>query len=252
MFVYENITGYKIVNLNKEDCIREIEDWIIKDKTQKYFVCANPHSLPVARNDRLFDKAIKEADLVIPDGVGIVIASKILAGKIKERITGYDVFWNLSMELNKRGGYKYFFLGSTEDNLNKIRNKMKHDFPAIEVAGTYSPPFKLEFSEDDNKKMIEAINAVSPDVLWVGMTAPKQEKWIYMNKDKLNVKLMGPVGAVFDFYSGNVKRSHPWFQKHGLEWLPRLLRQPHRLWRRNFISNPVFLMRVMRYKLMAK
>ena len=88
--------------------------------------------------------------------------------------------------------------------------------------------------------MIGAVNRAGPDVLWVGMTAPKQEKWIYENRDKLHVKLIAAVGAVFDFYTGNVKRSHPWFLEHGLEWLPRLLQEPRRLWRRTFISAPVF------------
>ena len=109
---------------------------------------------------------------------------------------------------------------------------MNHDFPNIKVT-THSPPFKPEFSEEDNRQMIEAINQASPDVLWVGMTAPKQEKWIYQNKDKLNVKFIGAIGAVFDFYAGTVKRSSPWFQKHGLEWLPRLLQEPRLLWYRN-------------------
>jgi len=93
--------------------------------------------------------------------------------------------------------------------------------------------------------MIEAVNRAGPDVLWVGMTAPKQEKWIHQNKDKLNVKFIGAVGAVFDFYAGNVKRSHPWFQEHGLEWLPRLLQEPRRLWRRTFVSAPLFLCMVL-------
>ena len=93
--------------------------------------------------------------------------------------------------------------------------------------------------------MIEAVTRVAPDVLWVGMTAPKQEKWIYNNKEKLNVKFIAAVGAVFDFYTGNVKRSHPWFQRLGLEWLPRLLRQPGRLWNRTLISAPGFLYRIM-------
>jgi N-acetylglucosaminyldiphosphoundecaprenol N-acetyl-beta-D-mannosaminyltransferase len=151
----------------------------------------------------------------------------------------------LSAALNKEKGRRYFFLGSTEKNLIKIKEKMNEDYPNITVAGTYSPPFKPEFSEEENQLMIDAIIRARPDVLWVGMTAPKQEKWIFQNKDKLNVKFIGAIGAVFDFYSGNVKRSHPFFQKLGLEWLPRLLRQPRRLWRRNFISNPLFLLRVM-------
>ena len=97
--------------------------------------------------------------------------------------------------------------------------------------------------------MIEAVNTAKPDVLWVGMTAPKQEKWIYQNRDKLDVKFIGAIGAVFDFYAGTVKRPHPIFQKMGLEWLPRLCSEPRRLWRRNFVSNPLFMLRVIKARL---
>jgi len=210
----------------------------------KYLVCANPHSLEVALKDPLFDQAIKSADFAVPDGIGIVMASRILGGSIRERITGMDIFLGLSRELHRAGGFRYFFLGSIPETLEKIKAKMAVDFPNISVAGTYSPPYKPAFTEEDNRKMIEAVNTAKPDVLWVGMTAPKQEKWVYQNREKLNVKFIGPIGAVFDFYTGNVKRSHPAFQKLGLEWLPRFIRNPRRLWRRNFISNPRFLFRV--------
>ncbi|PMP69544.1 MAG: glycosyltransferase [Thermodesulfovibrio aggregans] len=211
---------------------------------QKYFVCANPHSLEVARTDSLFREAIEKADLVVPDGIGIVLASKILGGSIRRRITGYDIFYGVSKELNKKKSYFYFVLGSTEKALQKIRERMEKDFPNIRIVGTYSPPFKSEFSEEENRLILEMINKVKPDVLWVGMTAPKQEKWIYKNKDKLDVKFLGPIGAVFDFYAGIKKRPHPVFQKMGLEWFVRFLMEPYRLWRRNIVSNPKFLLRI--------
>jgi N-acetylglucosaminyldiphosphoundecaprenol N-acetyl-beta-D-mannosaminyltransferase len=117
------------------------------------------------------------------------------------------------------------------------------------VAGTFSPPYKPEFSPAELDMMIAAINAVRPDVLWVGMTAPKQEKWIYQNRHRLQVKFIGAVGAVFDFYTGRVKRSHPIFQNLGLEWLPRLLQEPRRLWRRMGVSAPIFIWHVLKAKI---
>jgi N-acetylglucosaminyldiphosphoundecaprenol N-acetyl-beta-D-mannosaminyltransferase len=240
----ERILNYSISTNSADTCISDIVAWIENGNGGKYFVCANPHSLEVARKDAAFDLAIRNADLIVPDGIGIVIASKILGGAIRERVTGTDIFLGLSCVLNKETRFSYFFLGSTDDNLKKIEEKMKRDFPGITVAGTYSPPFKPEFSDEDNRLMRDAVNRANPDLLWVGMTAPKQEKWIYQNRDRLNVKFIGAIGAVFDFYTGSVKRSHPAFRKMGLEWLPRLLRQPRRLWRRNFVSNPSFLARV--------
>jgi N-acetylglucosaminyldiphosphoundecaprenol N-acetyl-beta-D-mannosaminyltransferase len=245
----ELIMQYQITTTNSTSCITNIINWINEKKSAKYFVCANPHSLIEAEDDPLFTEAMKKADLITPDGIGIVIASKILGGTIRKRITGSDVFAGLMFALNQRNGYRVFFLGSTEETLTKIRRKTRQDFPNIAEIGTFSPPFKSKFSEEDNRQMIEAINRFKPHVLWVGMTAPKQEKWIYQNKDKIDVNFIGAIGAVFDFYVGNVKRSHPFFLKTGLEWLPRLIQEPRRLWRRNFISNPKFLFWVIKSRL---
>lgn len=179
---------------------------------------------------------------------GTPLASKLLGGQIHDRITGSDVFWGLNQRLNARGGCSCFFLGSTEDTLRQITTRMARDYPNIRVAGVYAPPFKAEFSPDDDDAMLAAINTARPDVLWVGMTAPKQEKWIDRHQDRLDVKFSAAVGAVFDFYSGRVKRSHPVFQRLGLEWLPRLLQQPRRLWPRMGISAPIFLWHVLRQR----
>ncbi len=249
MLETEEVIGYPVVTDDREKCIEEIVLWLESDKGSKYFVCANPHSLVTAEDDPLFMDAIRTADLITPDGVGILIASRIIGGNIKDRITGSDVFRELSVSLNKKGGFSYFFLGSTDSILKRIKDKLARDYPNIEFAGSFSPPYKSQFSDEDSRVMIGAVNVAKPDILWVGMTAPKQEKWIYENRDKLGVKFIGAIGAVFDFYTGNVKRSHPFFLKTGLEWLPRLLQEPRRLWRRNFVSNPRFLLRVIRQRL---
>lgn len=247
----ENILGYAVTSQPRAEVIGQIGRWIAEKSGPRVLACANPHSLEVARRDAYFDRALKDADILVPDGVGIVIASGILGGTIRQRITGSDVFLGVSGLLNHDAArkYRYFFLGSTEQNLIKIKEKLNAEFQNIIVAGTYSPPFKSEFSEDDNSLMVDAINRAAPDVLWVGMTAPKQEKWIHQNKYQLNVKFISAIGAVFDFYTGNVKRSHPLFQKLGLEWLPRLLREPRRLWYRNVVSNPSFLLRIIKCRL---
>ena len=125
---------------------------------------------------------------------------------------------------------------------------MAREFPLIEVCGTFSPLFASEFSEAESSMMCDKVNAARPDVLWVGMTAPKQEKWIYQNRQCLNVPLIGAIGAVFDFYAGTKKRAPEWVCKLGLEWLPRLLREPRRLFRRNFVSTPSFLLLVLKEK----
>lgn len=146
--------------------------------------------------------------------------------------------------MNEECGMSVFFLGSTEENLGIIRQNMARDYPNIKIVGVYSPPFSDVYSTEDLARIEGYINSVKPDVLWVGMTAPKQEKWIMSNISRLDVHFVGAIGAVFDFYTGKVKRTSPLIQRMGLEWLPRLIRQPKRLWKRMFISAPIFVWNV--------
>jgi N-acetylglucosaminyldiphosphoundecaprenol N-acetyl-beta-D-mannosaminyltransferase len=243
----EQIIGYDVIVQSTQICVEQIRCWLETGVKGKVFVCANPHSFVIAKTDPLFRESLQSANLLTPDGTGIVLASKIKGGKIRERVTGPDIFEYLSKELNSKANdrYSYFFLGATNETLLTMKAKMAKDYPFINFAGSFSPPFKPRFNDEDNRKMIEVINRANPDILWVGMTAPKQEKWIYLNKSKLNVKFIGAIGAAFDFYSGNVKRPHPLFQKIGLEWLSRLIKEPKRLFKRNFISTPIFLMMVL-------
>ncbi|MFH1602639.1 MAG: WecB/TagA/CpsF family glycosyltransferase, partial [Pseudomonadota bacterium] len=245
----EDILGFRITTKSQEACLREILFWIEGKANAKYFACLNPHSIEIARRDEAFAAALRDADLSLPDGVGILIASRILGGNIRKRITGSDIFWGLNRALEQRGGSSVFFLGSTPETLEKIVARMGQEYPRVRIAGVYSPPFREVFSAEENAAMVSAINAARADVLWVGMTAPKQEKWVRQHCDRLDVRLIGPVGAVFDFFTGRVQRSSPLFQRLGLEWLPRLLQEPRRLWRRNFVSNPSFLLRVIRARL---
>jgi N-acetylglucosaminyldiphosphoundecaprenol N-acetyl-beta-D-mannosaminyltransferase len=245
----ENILGWPVSTMTLTDCLRQIESWLIGQARARYFVCANPHSLEVARDDAEFSRSIMGAGLVIPDGIGIVLASRIFGGCIHQRVTGSEIFSGVSKFMNQRGDMSCFFLGSSDHVLAKISARMKVDYPRIRVVGTYSPPFKAFFQDEDDRRMVEAVNRARPDVLWVGMTAPKQEKWIARNRGKLDVPFIGAVGAVFDFYGGTVRRSHPFVNRLGLEWLARMLRQPRRLWRRNIISNPIFMARVITERL---
>ncbi len=199
----------------------------------------NPHSYIMARKDAQFREALQLADILIPDGVGIQLAAKVLEGRRIEKIAGSDLHEVIISSLNKRGG-SCFYLGSSNETLLKIRERLSAEHPAVRVA-TYSPPFRELFSDEENAAMISAVNSFMPDVLFVGMTAPKQEKWVHEHRDKLSVPLICPVGAVFDFYAGTVQRSGQFWIRMGLEWLPRLLREPGRLWKRNFISTPLFL-----------
>ncbi|NVN94335.1 MAG: WecB/TagA/CpsF family glycosyltransferase [Bacteroidetes bacterium] len=207
----------------------------------------NPHSYYVAKNDAIFKKSLQTANILLPDGSGIVWATRILLGVKIKRIAGADIHLQLLEKANNEN-LNVFYLGSSENTLSKIKNRIKTEFPNIKVS-SYSPPFKPEFSENDNKLIIEAINSFKPDILFVGMTAPKQEKWVLQNKERLKIHIISSIGAVFDFYSGNVKRSSQFWINIGLEGLPRFFREPRRLWKRLFISFPLFFVDVFKTKL---
>lgn len=208
----------------------------------------NAHSYNTAQENEAFAEALSKGDYLIPDGASIIKACRWLKAKKqpKERIAGWDLFIFEMQRLEgrcKRADVrcKVMFLGSSEKVLALIRKRAAVDYPHLEVI-TYSPPFKPEFSDEDNQAMIGAINHADPDLLWIGMTAPKQEKWAYQHWDELNIHChCGTVGAVFDFYAGTVRRAPISWQRHSLEWLYRLLMEPRRMWRRYIIGNAKFL-----------
>ena len=207
----------------------------------------NAHSYNTALKDSLFAEALTKGDVLIPDGASVVMACRWLKAKSQptERIAGWDLFVHEMDRLNRKGG-TCFFMGSSEKVLELIRKRAAVDYPNIKVE-TYSPPYKPEFSEEDNKGIIEAINKANPDLLWIGMTAPKQEKWTYTHWKELDIHChVGNIGAVFDFFAGTVERAPLWWQEHGLEWLYRLLKEPKRMWRRYIIGNTLFLKNVLK------
>lgn len=249
----EDILGYRVETLSVDRCADEVFSVVCgraaSQRDCTWLACLNPHSYAVALNDAAFVAALRDAEWLVPDGAGVVMASRLLGGRITERVTGSAIFRALLERMNGAGGMSVFFLGASEETLALIRARMAKEFPRVRVAGTYSPPFKEVYTNAENDAMVDAINVANPDVLWVGLTAPKQEKWLHDHRARLQVRFAGAVGAVFDFFAGKVVRSHAVFQRLGLEWLPRLVREPRRLWRRTFVSAPVFVWHVVRSKL---
>lgn len=208
----------------------------------------NAHSFNVAQKDDLFAEALMKGDFLIPDGASIVKACGWLKAKSRpsERIAGWDLFEFEMKRLNSKDEKKrVMFMGSSEMVLEKIKERAAIDYPNLEVV-TYSPPYKTEFSEDDDALITGAINRANPDLLWIGMTAPKQEKWAYQHWNELNIHChVGTIGAVFDFYAGTAKRAPKWMQNHSLEWFYRLIKEPKRMWRRYLIGNCLFLRNIL-------
>lgn len=213
----------------------------------------NAHSYNTARKDKLFAEALINGDVLIPDGVSIVKACQWIKAKSqpKERIAGWDLF---SFEMGKLNSTfrspqrTVMFMGSSQKVLDLIVKRAAEVYPHLKVV-TYSPPYKPEFSDEDNMDIIDSINAANPDLLWIGMTAPKQEKWTYSHWEELDIHChVGTIGAMFDFFAGTVERAPMWWQRNGLEWLYRLLKEPKRMWRRYIIGNALFLWNMLEEK----
>jgi N-acetylglucosaminyldiphosphoundecaprenol N-acetyl-beta-D-mannosaminyltransferase len=207
----------------------------------------NAHSHNLTFRDSYFQEALINSDVLIPDGISIVYATRWLNGKKIKKIAGADLFFYELDRLEKMHG-KCFFLGSSVMTLEKIKERISKEFPNIEVQ-TFSPPFKKEFNAEENSIMLKAINAFKPDALMVGMTAPKQEKWAYKHYNQLEVGHICCIGAVFDFYAGTVKRAPKWMIKLGMEWFYRLIKEPGRMWQRYLIGNMIFIGHIIREKL---
>ena len=199
----------------------------------------NAHSYNIAQEDEQFAEALLSSDVLLPDGVSIVMTLRLLYGVRLKKIAGADLFFYEMNRLNESGG-KCFFLGSSNQTLSLIEEKVRKIYPNV-IMESYSPPYVSEFSAEDNRKMISLIDRFKPDTLFIGMTAPKQEKWAYSHFDKLQAGHICSIGAVFDFFAGSVRRAPRWMIKLGLEWLFRLMKEPRRLWRRYIIGNTKFI-----------
>lgn len=227
----------------------------------------NAHSYNVAQADALFAEALQNGDVLLADGASIVHACRWLntPSQPTERVAGYDLFEYEMQRLEQEAirsqmsevshqqpavaQYVVMFMGSSEQVLQRIQARAAIDYPHLKVV-TFSPPYKPEFSEEDNAAIVAAINNANPDLLWIGMTAPKQEKWTYRHWEQLNIHChVGTIGAVFDFYAGTMQRAPIWWQQHSLEWLYRLLKEPRRMWRRYIIGNCLFIYYICKQKI---
>ncbi|GAA4268732.1 WecB/TagA/CpsF family glycosyltransferase [Hyunsoonleella aestuarii] len=224
-------------------------DNVLLNGDKKVINTINAHSYIVAKEDEEFREALINSDILLPDGEGIVLMAKKLNGEKIKKIAGADIHLKL-LELAEKSELKCFYLGSSENTLGLIKEKLSKVYSHINF-NFYSPPFKSSFSEQDNREMIESVNNVNPDILFVGMTAPKQEKWVHQNKEFLNAKVICSIGAVFDFISESKKRAPKWVINCRLEWLYRSF-TAWRLTKRYMYSTPLFLFELYKLKYLKK
>lgn len=236
----DTLLGIPIGVPSLEEATAEALAAVERRRGQVVFACANSHSMNVARNDRLFRSALLDADQLVADGAGVSAVARLAGKNVGPRITGHRYFEAMLDALRLRGGGRVFFFGSSQPVLERIRARFAAEYPTLTLCGMLSPPFG-DWSKEDNDRFVHAINSTQPDVLWVGMTAPKQEKWVFENRRALWVPVIGSIGAVFDFFAGTVSPSPAWIRSCGLEAFYRLAAEPKRLWRRVLVSNFTFL-----------
>jgi N-acetylglucosaminyldiphosphoundecaprenol N-acetyl-beta-D-mannosaminyltransferase len=239
------IQGISFDLVDYETVIATVEEWRNRGH-RSYLAISNPHSVMVCHRDPAMRNATLGAGMVLPDGVGITLAARILGYPHRGRVTGPALMLRLC-DWGRQKDYRHFFYGGAPGVADDLAVRLTDRFPGLRIVGSYSPPFRPLTPEED-MEVIERINATHPDILWVGLGAPKQEKWIAEHRDRLDATVCIGVGAAFDFHSGRVPWAPAWVRKAGLEWVVRLLLEPQRMWRRNW-DNLVFLSRILRKKI---
>jgi N-acetylglucosaminyldiphosphoundecaprenol N-acetyl-beta-D-mannosaminyltransferase len=234
-----NICDVLIDNVTFEETLSVI-DKLIRARNYSYIVTPNVDHIVKLQDDLKFKEIYQNASLVLADGMPLLWAAKILKTPFKEKISGSDLFPKLC-EVSTSNNYKLFFLGGRPGAADKAAKIMRTNYPGINIVGTYAPPYGFENDNIENDKVNTMIKEAKPDILFVGLGAPKQEKWIYKNRDQLQVPVSIGIGATFEFVSGMVKRAPLWMQQCGFEWFWRLMSEPRRLWRRYLIEDLKFI-----------
>lgn len=210
----------------------------IKDLSGNYCCVANVHTTVTAWEDGKYCEVQNASALTIPDGGPLSSIGRKRGHGNMERITGPDYMEEI-FKLSAGERYRHFFYGSTQETLDKLREEIGKKYPEIEIVGMYSPPFR-PLSEEEEKEIVNKINESNADFIWVGLGAPKQERWMACHKGCVKGFMVG-VGAGFDYFAGNIKRAPMWMQKSNLEWLYRLMQEPQRLFRRYIKTNTKFI-----------
>ncbi len=234
------VLGIRVDAVQIPDVIAKVERWIEERGSSRYIAVTGMHGITESRRDRKFRSILGAADLVVADGMPLVWLGRWHGHAMARRVYGPELtetFCNVTG--NK---YRHFFYGGAPGVADDLARTLQQRH-GIRIAGTYCPPFR-PLTESEDRELVELIQAANPDVLWVGLSTPKQETWMYEHRDKLSVPAMFGVGAAFDLNTGRLKQAPRWMREHGLEWLYRLIAEPRRLWRRYVVFGSIFVWNV--------
>lgn len=233
------VLGVPIAAVQLPDVVAQMESWIANRDRTHYICVTNVHVIMEGRKDRSFEEVLRSADLCIPDGMPLVWIGRRRGYALHRPTCGPDLLIDFC-RTTQDAKYAHFFLGGQPNIAKKLVNELQRRFPGVRVAGVCSPPFrKLTKAEDE--EITEQINRAAPDVLWVGLGCPKQERWMREHRDDLRIPVVVGVGQAFDIHAGETNRAPLWMRKNGLEWFFRFCQEPRRLWRRYLICNTKFI-----------
>lgn len=232
-----SIMGVSLAAINMEWLIDFTKKYI-KELSGDYLCVSNVHTTVMSYEDEAYCAVQNGGIMAIPDGGPLSSVGRKRGFSKMERTTGPDYLKEI-LRISAEEGYRHYFYGSTEETLKKLRKKLEQDYPGLQIAGMYSPPFR-RLSEEEDQEIIQRINESDADFVWVGLGAPKQEYWMHEHQGKLKGFMVG-VGAAFDYEAGNIERAPMWMQKANLEWLYRLMQEPKRLFKRYFYTNTKFI-----------
>ena len=232
-----NILGVNIAVTNMKETVEFLQDNLESIKGN-YICVSNVHTTVMSYEDEGYRKIQNGGVLALPDGKPLSSYSRKKGFTNAERVTGPDLMYEI-FKISEEKGYRHYFYGSTDDTLDLMKEKLLKRFPKLQIAGIYSPPFRKEAVKED-QEVIDMINETRPDFLWVGLGAPKQERWMYLNRNRINAIMLG-VGAGFDYCADKIQRAPKWMQKASLEWLYRLMQDPKRLFKRYYETNKKFI-----------
>jgi N-acetylglucosaminyldiphosphoundecaprenol N-acetyl-beta-D-mannosaminyltransferase len=220
--------------------VMEVMDAMVKSREPGYFCAAPVHAVMEAKRDPETLAALRGSTLVVPDGMPLVWAANLLGERLEDRVYGPELMLRYNRRCAERGHRVWLYGGRDQGSLAQLALSMRRANPGIQIVGGYSPPFRpLTAAEED--EVVAQVNEDRPDMLWVGIGVPKQEKWMAHMRDRLEVPVMCGVGAAFDFHAGRISQAPPWMQEHGLEWTYRLAQEPRRLLPRYLWFNPLFV-----------
>jgi N-acetylglucosaminyldiphosphoundecaprenol N-acetyl-beta-D-mannosaminyltransferase len=244
-----NVLGVGISPVNMQLAVDRIGRWI-SDREQNYVCVTGVHGVMESQSDAELRAIHNAAGMVTPDGMPMVWLSRAAGSKEVDRVYGPDLMLAVCRESVRRG-YRHFFYGGGEGIADLLAQRMTEQFPGLDVAGTHCPPFR-PLTADEDESLVQGVNALEPDIIWVGLSTPKQERFMADHIGKLNAPVMIGVGAAFDFHAGLKRQAPSWMQRSGLEWFFRLVTEPKRLWRRYLTNNPKFVALVIAQKLGLK